>query len=318
MELRQLRYFVAVATDEHFSHAATRLHVAQPALSRQVRLLEEELGVPLFERLPRGVRLTRAGRRFLRDTERVLAQLDEARARAQHAAREELGPLRVGFAEPAMWSGTLPRILHEFRTRHPEAELTLVPLNSADQWSALRDGRLDAGFVYSEPPDSDDTRSWPVGFEDVLLAVPESHTLARRSTLKLRELAKQPFVWIRRDVAPRVYDAVAQACKAGGLTMQVVQEARDSSTLLDLVAGGFGLCFTVTSARWRLPQGVVLRRVSDLEVKLKLSFVWQRDDDSLALQALLDTIRTLSVARVLRPRIPGRARLLARAPRQAE
>ncbi len=158
MELRHLRYFVAVGEDEHYGRAAQRLRVAQPALSSQIQDLEREIGFQLFDRLPRGVRLSAGGKVFLEDCRRILQEVDEAAVRAGRAARGLIGTLRVGFTESASWHGVVPDALREFRRRHPEAELLLSPLISLDQVEAVRAVRLDAGFVYHAPradPDMD-------------------------------------------------------------------------------------------------------------------------------------------------------------------
>src|SRR5246500_305021 len=151
MELRHLRYFVAVGEEQHYRRASRRLRVAQPALSRQIRELEEEVGFKLFDRLPRGVKLSAAGRLFLEDARRILQQVSEAAARAARVARGQSGTLRVGFTENASWRGVVPDSLRRFRERQPDAELQLTPATSLEQIEAIRSGRLDAGFVFNMP-----------------------------------------------------------------------------------------------------------------------------------------------------------------------
>src|ERR1700740_518272 len=151
MELRHLRYFVAVGEGEHFRRAARRLRVAQPALSRQVQDLEEEIGFQLFERLPRGVKLSAAGKLFLEDSRRILQEVNEAAARAGRVASGHSGTLRLGFAENASWRGVVPDSFRRFREQQPAAELQLQPAASLEQLEAIRSGRLDAGFVNFMP-----------------------------------------------------------------------------------------------------------------------------------------------------------------------
>src|SRR5580765_4416541 len=146
MELRHLRYFVWVGEEQHYGRAARRLRVAQPALSRQIQDLEEELGFKLFERLPRGVKLTAAGRLFLEDARRVLQELNEAAARAARVASGRSGTLRVGFTENSSWRGVVPDSFRRFRQQQPDAELQLKPAASLEQLEAMRSGRLDGGF----------------------------------------------------------------------------------------------------------------------------------------------------------------------------
>ena len=151
MELRHLRYFVAVGEEQHYGRASRRLRVAQPALSRQIQDLEEEVGFKLFERLPRGVKLSAAGKLFLEDARRILQEVNEATARAGRVARGHSGTLRVGFTENASWRGVVPDSFRRFREQQPDAELQLYPAASLEQLEAIRSGRLDAGFVNFMP-----------------------------------------------------------------------------------------------------------------------------------------------------------------------
>ena len=145
MELRHLRYFVAIGEEQHYGRAARNLRVAQPALSRQIQDLEEELGFKLFERLPRGVKLSAAGKLFLEDARRILQEVNEATMRAAQVARGLSGTLRVGFSENASWRGVVPDSFRRFREQQPDAELQLQPAASLEQSEAIRSGRLDAG-----------------------------------------------------------------------------------------------------------------------------------------------------------------------------
>src|SRR5580704_18133677 len=151
MELRHLRYFVAVGEEQHYGRAAARLRVAQPALSRQIQDLEEEVGFKLFERLPRGVKLSAAGKLFLQDARRILQEVNEAVGRAGRVSRGLSGTLRVGFTENSSWRGVVPDSFRRFREQQPDAELQLRPAASLEQLEAIRSGRLDAGFVNFMP-----------------------------------------------------------------------------------------------------------------------------------------------------------------------
>src|ERR1700676_4310272 len=151
MELRHLRYFVAVGEEQHYGRAASRLRVAQPALSRQIQDLEAEVGFKLFDRLPRGVKLTAAGKLLLQDARRILQEVNEAAGRACRVARGLSGTLRVGFAENASWRGVVPDSFRRFREQQPDAELQLQPAASLEQLEAIRSGRLDAGFINFMP-----------------------------------------------------------------------------------------------------------------------------------------------------------------------
>src|SRR5262245_8556149 len=149
MELRHLRYFLAVGGEQHYGRAAQRLRIAQPALSRQIQDLEEEIGFKLFDRLPRGVKISAAGTSFLEDARRILHELNDAVARAKRVASGQSGTLRVGFIESMSWHGVVPDSFRQFRERQPDAELKIKPLSSLEQIEAVRSGQLDAGFLFN-------------------------------------------------------------------------------------------------------------------------------------------------------------------------
>ena len=182
MELRHLRYFVAVAEELHFGRAAARLNIAQPPLSRQIRDLEREIGVVLFERTTRGAELTVAGSAFLSEARLTLAQAERAQRTAQRAARGETGRLRVGFVEAATHSGVLPSVLSFFRMHLPSIGLSLFEMDAVQQSDALRDGRVDVGLLHSPPLDADRwLRVEHVHTDPMILAVPDTHRLAGRA-----------------------------------------------------------------------------------------------------------------------------------------
>src|SRR6266478_429441 len=175
MELRHLRYFVAIGEEENYRRAAQRVNVAQTALSTQIQDLEAELGFKLFDRLPRGVKLSAAGKVFLEDARRILQQVSEAAARAARVARGQSGTLRVGFTENASWRGIVPDSFRRFRERQPDAELQLTPATSLEQLEAIRSGRLDAGFVLDMPKDDPELERLRVAIQRIELAVPTGH-----------------------------------------------------------------------------------------------------------------------------------------------
>src|SRR6202162_601497 len=180
MELRHLRYFVAVGEEQHYGHAAQRLRVAQPALSRQIQDLEDELGFKLFDRLPRGVKLSTAGTLFLEDARHILDSVREAAARAARVARGQSGTLRIGFAENASWHGVAPDSFRRFREQQPGVDLQLQPPASLEELDAIRSRRLDAGFVNFMPKADADLDQLTVGRQQIELAVPKdilSHVL---------------------------------------------------------------------------------------------------------------------------------------------
>src|SRR3981189_2688539 len=193
MELRHLRYFVAIGEEQHYGRAASRLRVAQPALSRQIQDLEEELGFKLFERLPRGVKLNVAGKLFRQAARRILQDVNDAAARAGLVARGRSGTLRVGFTENASWRGVVPDSFRRFRERQPDAELQLQPDASLAQLEAIRSGRLDAGFVNFMPKSDPELDQLLVARQRVELAAPRSHPLTRLKKVRRRDLREGVF-----------------------------------------------------------------------------------------------------------------------------
>jgi DNA-binding transcriptional LysR family regulator len=294
MELRQLRYFVAVGEEQHYGRAAQRLRVAQPALTRQIQNLENEIGFKPFERLRRGVRISAAGKVFLEDARRILQQVDEAKIRAERVARGQSGTLRVGFAESASWHGIAPDSFRQFRERQPDAELQLYPLSSLEQVDAVRSGRLDAGFVFNVPKTESELDQVQVASHTLLLAAPKGHPLTKLKNLRLRDMVDTSFVWFLRRQSPAYYDRLMNACFRGGLkTPHIVQEVLDQATMLSLVSCRLGVAFVTDSTRWRCPEGVVFLPVTDLNLSLPFSLVWRRDNVSPWLAKFVADVRLL-------------------------
>lgn len=298
MELRHLRYFVAVAEELHFGRAAERLRIAQPPLSRQIRDLEREVGSALFERVPRGVELTPAGRAFLPEARLTLAQAERALRTAHRAAQGETGRLRVGFVEAATHSGILPDVLSFFRAHLPSVGLSLFELDPLRQAEAFQDGRIDVGVLHSPPLDAARwLRVEPIYTERVILALPKHHALAGRARLSLAALADEPFVSFPRVVGPEMYDDIIASCRAAGFSARIVQEAVGWHTLASLVSAGVGVGFVPRSIAEFQQQGVVYRPVRDLKVEMTLSAVWRRDDRSPVRERFVTALRAVAGAR---------------------
>jgi len=272
---------VAVGDEQHYGRAALRLRVVQPALSRQIQDLEEEVGFKLFERLPRGVKLSPAGKLFLEDARRILQDVNEAAARAARVARGQSGTLRVGFSENASWRGVVPESLRRFREIQPDAELQLQPLPSLEQLEAIRSGRLDAGFVLDMPKADPELERLRVAIQRIELAVPTGHPLTKLKELRLRDLTDASFVWFPRRASPALYDRLMRECFRGGLkSPRIVQDGLNEATILSLVATGLGVGWVLGTARWRCPKSVVITSVVDLNVPLLLALAWRKDNKS--------------------------------------
>src|SRR5262245_4771668 len=242
MELRQLNSFVVVAEEMNVGRAATRLHLTQPSLSRQIAALEHDLGVELFARVRRRFVLTAAGETFLAEARDLLRRSDEAVRAAQRTQRGELGTLRLRFVQSATFEA-LPRILGAFRDAYPEVVLDLESFTTLRQIEALRDGRIDVGLLRPSSPGSlRSGRGVTAGLasravsEDPLVAVlPARHRLARRKRIRLAELADEPFVFYSRPSGPAVHDTIVGFCRAAGYAPRIEQEAADVNTIISLV-----------------------------------------------------------------------------------
>ena len=296
MELRHLRYFVAVGEEQHFGRAASRLHIAQPPLSRQIQDLEKEMGFHLFDRLPRGVRLSAAGKLFLSDARRILQDVDEAKRRAERIALGKAGTLRIGIAMALSWHGMVVESLREFRRRQPDAELVLHHLISIHQIEAVLSGRLDAGFAAAVTPWNKDLAHWEFARDRILLAVPKGHPLIKRGKIRLRDLRDMPFIWFQRSANPTFDDLLTRECARGGLgAPRIVQEATDRDTVLGLVQYGIGIAWLTESIRWHCPRGVVLLPVVDMKVRLPFNLIWKKDNSLPLLQKFVKQVQARKI-----------------------
>jgi DNA-binding transcriptional LysR family regulator len=294
MEMRQLRYFVAVGEEQHYGRAAQRLRVAQPALSRQIQNLEEEIGFKLFERLPRGVRITEAGKLFLEDARRLLQEINDASARAKRIASGQSGTLRIGFVESISWQGIVPDSLRDFREHQPDVELQLKSLRSLDQFPAIHSGALDAGFALPIANPNHGLAHFQLGVIREVLAAPIGHPLTKQKHIRLRDLVDTPFVQFPRWAIPNAYDRLMAACARGGLKApRVVQETAVETMILSLVQCSVGVAFVSSAARWRCPPGVTLLPVADLNLTFPFALMWRKDNNSPLLAKFTADLKSL-------------------------
>ncbi len=278
MELRHLRYFAAVADGLNFRRAAERLRVAQPALSAQIRSLEHELGVRLFERTTRSVKLTHAGRVFLDEAHAVLAAAGRAEHRARKADEGVVGTLRLGVIAPAM-NPWLARILRDFQRRFPGVQLSLFDLTSPEQIDRLRAGELDAGLLRP-----------PVGFPELdcqyveeseqVLALPAGHRLAKKRRLEWRDFNDEALVLVQPSMQHGYYDAFLAACTNAGAKPRAAQYANDIETKLWLISAGFGIAPTTATLCAVKRPGLMFKPLPAGLPKVQTILVWRRNDDS--------------------------------------
>ncbi|MGC5004049.1 LysR family transcriptional regulator [Streptomyces sp. NBC_00353] len=286
MELRHLSAFIAVAEELHFGRAAKRLQMAQPPLSQQIRQLEKELGVQLFERNTRSVRLTSAGESFLQPVRTVLDDLDTAVRAARAAGRGEYGRVTIGFAGASSHE-TLPLLTRAVRAAHPALELVMKGQTYADvALAGVADGSLDLGFVRL-PVTRPGVQYRVIDEEELVCALPSDHPLARLERVPIEVLAEESFVSFPANTGSTVRDATVGACEAAGFNPRVVQEAPDSYTILALVAAGVGVTLTVTSCQHIQQNGLVYRPLAGPPIRLQAALAWRTDNPSAALRAVL-------------------------------
>ncbi|MBF2009042.1 MAG: LysR family transcriptional regulator [Chlorogloeopsis fritschii C42_A2020_084] len=292
MELRHLRYFIAVAEELHFSRAAERLHIAQPPLSQQIQQLETELGVELFDRkTKRQVQLTEAGRVFLREAYQLLAQLEEAIELTRSTGRGERGQLRVGFISSVTYD-VLPNILEAFHQQFPEVELILQELTTTEQENALRNHRIQVGFAHL--PLEDDSLCWEcIQQENLFVALPVIHPLAKQEQIVVRSLADEQFILFPRYLGIGLYDKIIALCQQGNFTPKVAQEAIQMQTIIGLVSAGMGIAIVPSSLQNLQRTGVVYRAIAQATPLVETAVVWQPEAETPVMQQFLKVVRSV-------------------------
>jgi len=292
VELRHLRYFVAVAEELHFGRAAERVGIAQPPLSKQIQQLEDEIGVKLFKRSKRRVSLTHAGKTFLNEARQTIDLSERAVRLAQRADRGEVGRLVVGFVGSATYS-FLPYALRSFRTRFPHVELVLRELTTYEQLDGLHRKAVDTGFV-RQPIKDDALFIETLLQEPFIVALPSQHVLASRPRISLRTLAQEGFVMFSQQQRTTFHDLVIALCHEAGFSPKVVQEAVRIPTVLGLISAGMGLTLVPASIQKLQFAGVVYRDLAEVDRMTALAMAYRRDDESPVLQSFLNVTRELT------------------------
>jgi DNA-binding transcriptional LysR family regulator len=298
-DLRQLRYFVAVAEELSFTRAALRLHLSQPPLSQQIRALEEDLDVRLLERNKRHVALTEPGRVFLEQARQILAKADEARSQVTAAAAGYSGQLRLAYSVSVSFHPALPQTLLRYGQIAPKVALKLSEMYTEPQFAALLAGQIDVGFVRDEPTNPQTTRSLRLNVidrEPLLLALPTGHPLAGRSSLHLAEVAGDAFVSQPRQLVATLYDRLVKLATRAGFQPTIIQHAQQVNGLLALVAGGLGLALVPASMRAVRLAGVSYVPLEDADAYLLLALASRVDDTSPVLQQFLATVTEMVIA----------------------
>lgn len=292
IELRQLRYFVAVAEELHFGRAARRLHMTQPPLSQAIQSLEAQLGAALFERTRRSVALTAAGHELLPEAIRLLQQVDGLPLLAQKAASGESGRLSIAFVTMADYS-VLPDKLREFRARFPSVAIDLQEATTDVQLDLLADGKIDVGFLVPPLPGmlSPELDYLPLLSESLLLALPEESAHARQRKVSLKQMSGQPLIIFPRRLSPRFYDLILGCFTAAGIEPQIGQEAIQMQTIVSLVSAGMGIALVPQSVSNLKRPGVEYRALQERTPTVEIGLAWRRDNPSPVLAAFVDMMR---------------------------
>jgi DNA-binding transcriptional LysR family regulator len=290
MGLQQLRYFVAVAENESFRRASEKLHIAQPALSRQMAALESDLGVELFIRSKRRIALTHAGKAYLLDIRHILSQLEQANDRTRRIASGNLGIVRLGFHETAGRSPFVLRALGLFRTNFPEIEVSLSQMTSHQQVDAIQEGLLDAGFLYPSSVDPTGLEMTKVSTDLFFLAVSKQHRLAARKRLRVVDIVSERFVRVARAKSPRFYDLLTYALARRGVTLDVMQEADSESMLMNFVSINMAAAIVISPSAKSWHPDVNFISISDLDVALDLYFAWDAQRSAAPLSRFIECL----------------------------
>lgn len=297
MELRQLRYFRAVAEERHFGRAARRLRMAQPPLSRAMQQLERELGFSLFDRSKRRIELTAAGRAFLPQMERIFASVDQAVEEARRASVGEVGRIAIGYPSSMAFSG-LTELMRAFRARSPDVGMVVRELWPQAQVDALKDGSLDVGFLRG-PLDEPALVTRVVRRERLVVTLPRGHALASKARVCIEALAEEPFVITPRPRGPGYFDAIMRMCHGAGFTPRIVQEA-PLPDVVSFVAAGFGISLLPASVRDARRPGVVFRPLVG-SPRSDLLVAWRPDGLSPVVRDFLETLERVGIPRRARP-----------------
>jgi len=297
MELRHLRYFLMIAETENVRRASENLHVTQPALSRQLQDLERELGVELFERLPRGLRLSAAGKSYRAEVSRLMELLAAAGERARRVAAGEAGHLKLGYVEITVWEGVVPDVLQAFTIAYPDTCLELVPADTLCQLKAIEDNELDGGFAYPIGSVPETVVAQPVRSGDVVIAFPTTWSDRIPTDPSLRDFAAFPFVGFPRERYPAHYDRILAACRAAGFSPHFVQQGNSENSILSLVSAGVGVAIVNDANSARPPALVRFARVRDLSLSLNLHFIFRTDNSNPALRVFIDTLQACLASR---------------------
>jgi DNA-binding transcriptional LysR family regulator len=292
MELRQLKYFIAVAESLHFGRAAESLHLSQPALSKQIQALEDSLEIQLLERTKHWVKLTIAGQKFLETARRILNEVEVGIQVTRQVATGETGRLRIGFTEATLFS-LAPDIVRAYREQYPQVELILTSGGTETHVEALRTYQIDIGFVYL-PIREPSLLIHPLFEEVYIAALPTSHRLARQKEIALQALAAEPLIFYPRSLAPVLYANFIKCCEQAGFVPKIVQEAELAQTRLGFAAAGVGITFVLANMQNLSAKDVVYRPLTGDFLTLKLALAWRQNESSPIVHECIKVLKTMA------------------------
>jgi DNA-binding transcriptional LysR family regulator len=290
--LKQLHYFIVVAEELHFGHAAERLGLAQPPLSQQIQKLEESLGVKLLLRTSRRVELTDAGAVLLEEARLISQRIESVRRVLQQPGNKFVGSIDIGAVTPVL-DTFLPELVHKFTAKHEGVRISLYEKPSSEQIEAIRARLLDLGFIRRFEQDLHDLETLLVRRESYVLAIPKKHVLAKRNTIPLALLRDVPLIMAPRKVRPALHDRLVACFQAAGFSPNIVQEAPSKRTEVSLVAAGIGVALVPESySQLYHRNGVVYRQIKGELPTIEIVAIWRADNVSVALNGFLEVVRS--------------------------
>lgn len=283
MELRQLRYFLAVAKHLHFTIAAEELGIAQPPLSQQIIKLEKEIGIKLFERYPRRVELTEAGQILQERAQHILDEIEHTLEHLKKVARGTRGHLSIGFAGSTVFHPLVAKTLRSFRAKYPDIQLRTEESNSTTLLRRVANNEIDCAIV-RKPLDCQGLTSVMLTEESMIAVLPDGHRLSQANSLSLTDLAKDSFILFPRQIGPDLYDAIISACRNAGFSPQIAMESPQLSSAVNMVAAGFGVALIPDSLRHIHATGVHYIALKEAPLRTNISLIFRVREKSLAVQ----------------------------------
>jgi DNA-binding transcriptional LysR family regulator len=297
MDLRHLRYFIAVAEELHFTRAAERLGIKQPPLSLQIRQLEQEIGTPLFRRLTRGAELTESGILLLEKARAILCDVEKTKLSVQMRARGETGRIQLGFAGATSFNPLIPALVADYRRKYPQVAISPETSHTPRLIAGLYNGELDVAFIRPGIGDVDELGIDLIVEERMLIVVPVEHHLARKRSVPLAALAKETWILHPRSIGPGLYDEIIAACHAAGFSPEIgQQQASELPSAVHLVSAGFGISIVPQSLQQIHAAGIVYVRIRGDGPRAPISLAYRRNDRSAAVRNFVSLVKRNSAA----------------------